>query len=892
MRRLVETVVESVLERPRSVLVGALLLTLAAAWLGTGIELRTSRRELSADDDPAQLRWDAVAAELGEPEPLIVVLEAPGRPVDTELLERTAADLAARLTELPEVDSVLYRVDADWLLRSAPWLVPRERLAALVGQAGALLADGDGVPVLAGLAPLNERLAARIEEAVARGDALPTRQDADAAGRLAQLLAAERAFFEDPEGAAGRLESMAPLAAMEGGPSVTDAGTLSTRAGDALFLLVRRAVDGGSLAEDRRLVEAVRTAAAEVVGGQLRLGLTGRPAMSVEEMDTIARDGRTSSLVAILGVTLLALGAFHHRRHALVGLAVLVTGVVWALGAVKLELGYLNMITTSLVPILVGVGIDYAVHPISQFEIERRPGRALSEALTAAFARTGPAVAVSALTTAAAFACFLFMEFRGFAELGLVAGVGVLLCLLAALVVLPAALLLAARPATGEAEPPALIDRVWGRRQAAALCRRPGATVAVAGIVTVAALAAGAGVRVDTSLVELMPPGAESLHYLDRVAEDSELGAWFNLVVADDLESLRQLRAAAAEMPEIARVDEPSRLLPGDPGPSREAVAALAGFLRRLRIETPGDSSPQRLHASLERLEAALAGAADTAFLAGLGATAGALERARGEAEAALAAARDADPDTWRPAEAGILDTLRRARDELLEAAVAGPPSLAEVPGAIRSRFVTGEGRFVAYLYPSGDVFDPEFLRRFNAASRSLHPDAVGFPVLFEIQSARITGGFRLAFAVGALVVLLLLAADLRRPGDVLLALVPVLVGVAWMLGTMRMAGLSFNLANLVAVPLVLGVGIDAGVHMLHRYRLHSGALELVVEQTGRALLIASLTTMVGFGALGLAHHRGMASLGILLLLGVGACLVAALVVLPNVLRLLERRRP
>ncbi len=198
---------------------------------------------------------------------------------------------------------------------------------------------------------------------------------------------------------------------------------------------------------------------------------------------------------------------------------------------------------------------------------------------------------------------------------------------------------------------------------------------------------------------------------------------------------------------------------------------------------------------------------------------------------------------------------------------------------------MTGSGQYVGYVYPAGDIYDADFLETFNTESASVSETSIGFPVIFADHSQLITAGFGTAFGVGGLFVIVFLLLDFRRPGDVFLAGVPVLVGAAWMLGLMALLDLSFNFANLIAVPIVLGVGIDAGVHLVHRYRLEADEGMIVgLAHTGRAILVASLTTMVGFGSLALASHRGMASLGILLVLGVGSCLVAALVVLPNLI--------
>ena len=227
----------------------------------------------------------------------------------------------------------------------------------------------------------------------------------------------------------------------------------------------------------------------------------------------------------------------------------------------------------------------------------------------------------------------------------------------------------------------------------------------------------------------------------------------------------------------------------------------------------------------------------------------------------------------------------RRALADLKSAAAIEIPTLDRLPAPLHDRFVTRSGRLLGILQPDGQVFDPDFLEAYGDASRRVSAEATGFPLVFRHMARRITSGFYRAVAVGAVLVALILWLDYRDPRSTLLALVPLSIGVLWMLGGMRLLGLSFNFANLVGVPLILGVGIDNGVHVVHRLRLEREAgMQTVLRHTGRAILIASMTTMIGFGSLAFASHRGLASLGVVLLLGVGACLVTSTVVLPNLL--------
>lgn len=869
-------------EHPRAVLSVAALATVAAAVLGAGIELRTSTRELVPPGDPAQARWEALQREFHDPEPLILVIEG-GSPDDRRLAANRLVD---RLRARPDVVQAHYRIELDWLAEHLLWLVPAPDLVAAADALGEL-APREGVIEIGALADLLELLAVRLESALEAGD--PAARGSEGPARLADAAALLLRLLQDPGAVLAEVPEGPRALVLARSSAADEEGYLRVADGRLVILVTRDGREDGRDGE-AAFVEEVRALTAAATAGLpgLAVGLTGPPAMTADEMAAIRDDTRRTSAIAILGVGLLVFVAFHRRRYAVLGLITLAVGVVWALGAVRLELGYLNMITTALVPILVGIGIDYAAHPLSQFELERAAGYPAPEAAARAFGMTSAALTVSALTTAGAFLCFLWMDFRGFSELGLVTGVGVLLCLASSLIVLPA--LLAWWPRTGRnPRRPAILDRIWGPRQADWLCRWPALVLAIAAAVSVAAALGASQVRLRTGLVDLLPLDAESIRYLEAVAEDPNFSAWVNVVVADDTDDLAAQAALAAAEPSVARFESALTLLPEEPEASAGAIDRLARVANRVRIvDRPWES--ERLTDAVGRLEKALAGAADAAFGGGELAAAGSLETARADV-ASVAALLEAAPEelrsVWPGTERALVTRLAAWFDTLRTGAGISAPTLDTLPASVRERLVTRSGRLVGYLHPRDSIFEPAALAEFNRASERVDAEAVGFPVLFERMSGRITSGFAEALVLAAVLVTFLLAVTLRRPGDIVLALSPILLGTLWLVGLMGALGIDFNLANLIAIPLVLGVGIDNGVHLMHRHRLARRApVATALAQTGRAILIASLTTMIGFGSLALASHRGMASLGLLLLLGVGACMVASVVVLPNLLAL------
>jgi predicted RND superfamily exporter protein len=888
----------AVLAFPRRVIVASLVMVAAALALGAGVEFRTSRGELAPPDDPDQIRFEALRRQfLGATALIAAIEEAPGLDPDPDRLRAHADALAHEFASDPMVEQVFHRVDLEWILERGLYLAPP---AAIEAAAGLLEGDPALIESLAAvrdLADLNELIAARIEADVARA-ALPEADAAAGIGRLADLLRAERRFIETPLAVASGLERQPPLLTLAGADlRLRSRGYLATGDGRTLYLIITRRDLDDSLPALRTFVGAMRRRAEGLAERRpgFRVAFTGEPATTVEEMGIVRRDTWRTTIVALLGVSTLALLVFRWKMHAVLLLAALAVGLAWSFGAVRLEIGYLNVITSSFLSTLIGVGIAYGIHPISEYELEGAHTSDPIGAIRGAYHLTGAAVTVSAVTTAAAFFAVTQMEFRGFSELGLVAGVGVILCLIATLLTLPALLAVYGlrrhrRDRAGRAAPPtAAVDLLWDRHGAPLVCRFPRTVTAASLLLTAVFGWTARDIGFDINILELLPGDAESVRSQKRMVMESNLSPAFNVVVADDLDGLRALRERAAREPAIDRIESVLMFLPEEPERSAAAIDRLRALLDRVRL--PQSARPldrERCLASARRLQSAVEQAAEAAFAAGLGDLAGPLETARGETESLIAAIEKAPAGAeadWSAAQQALLAWAGGALEAVRRAAAADPPAADSLPASLRERFFSQDGRPLAFLQPAENVFETAFLEEYTAASRRVSPEAAGFPIMLHTMAHNITSGFYAALVIGGILVVLILLVDYRNLRDVALAILPLGVGMVWMLGAMRLVGLQFNFANLVAVPLIVGVGIDNGVHVVHRMRYEGerGMTE-VLRHTGRAIIIAGLTTMTGFGSLALASHRGLASLGLSLLIGVGACVTTAIVVLPNVL--------
>jgi multidrug efflux pump subunit AcrB len=222
----------------------------------------------------------------------------------------------------------------------------------------------------------------------------------------------------------------------------------------------------------------------------------------------------------------------------------------------------------------------------------------------------------------------------------------------------------------------------------------------------------------------------------------------------------------------------------------------------------------------------------------------------------------------------------------------------ADLPDIFKMRFISrDEQRVALYVYPSGDIWQREVADAFTARLEEVDPQATGFAITTNRHIYLIVDGFKRAAVIAGLLVLVMLLIDLRSPVDVLLAMLPVFLGGLWMLGLMSAASIPLNVANIVVLPLILGIGIDAGVHLVHRCRESAAAnkgiarLDDLLRGTGAAVMVSSMTTMAGFAGLMVADYGAMRSLGLAMVIGVATCLLASLLVLPAVLLLMGRVR-
>ncbi len=661
-------------------------------------------------------------------------------------------------------------------------------------------------------------------------------------------------------------------------PITTDSGALALGFVSLNDAQAERSVDGlapaiaGLRAHIRTALEQSGT------GDLLDVGVTGVPVLESDETQQSTRDAALASAFSLTLIGVLLLAVYRNPVVPILALVALLIGVAWSFGWVTLAVGHLQVLSVVFAVFLLGLGVDSAIHIVARLELVHPDHEALPDAICNAVAGVGPGIVTGAITTAVAFAATALSPFTGVAEMGLIAAGGVVLCTIAVLFGLPALLMALPRPERFLRARAGGTDRPFAGRVGKALDARPRTVLGVALIVTLGAGLSAAGViggpvRYDPDLTSLMPPDAESVRWEERLAADDERSAWHAVVLANTRAEGQRLTSALSALGAVESVSAAGVLFPeqGVFDRKRELLQTLPAVPRPGAVRAPTDDEVQRLRQALARL-----GITDSPVAQ----NASALASASTESLRAVlrAFARDRS------------DLAQRFRD--LRAVRA--PDLDDLPDAVRTQMALEGGGYLLRVYPAaaGDLgpLDPGRLAPFVESVLSVAPGATGPSVQVHESTSVILDGYRRAAIYAAVAILALLLVDFRSLADALCAVLPVGVGLVLLVGFMAVLDVPLNFANTIVMPLIIGLGVDAGVHAVHRWRTQpAGAPAGLAGGTGRAITLTSATTAIGFGCMAIAEHRGVQSLGIVMAAGLALTWAASVFVLPAVLRLRTR---
>jgi uncharacterized protein len=814
-----------------------------------------------------------------------------------------ATVLAQRWATNPNIDQVLYRINVDTLKHKALLYLSPEELMALrqtLQNHQTFLEELTAAPTLQTLLTvINREMSTALVGQVFTGF-LEDDHQAQAPPDLSLLVALLQQMNRALEAPQAYQSPWASMFARDMETHGQD-GFLWSDDKQLLFVLVQPKREAG---EFNRFDKAVQQIRADV--GELRhaypdveVGITGKSILDADEMAVAARDTSLATVVSVVGVTLLYFGLFKGVVRPLLALAALLVGIGWALGFTTLTIGHLNILSIVFMPMLLGLGIDYGSYFISRYIEERRAGKGLQEAMAQTFVATGPGIVATALTTALTFGALLLTGFKGIAELGFIGGSGILLAALATLTVLPALLLVYERRRPIRGTPQHGLHAKNRGGYLAPLYRYPWAILAASILLGGLALLVVGQVGVDLNLLHLQVQGTESITWLQRMFESTRRSVLYGEMVADSLEEVQRKEAALRALPSVAQVESIASVIPAEQPRKMRLIQELPPFLADLAVqkETAAAVDLEALGTILGRLQFKMVEDGEAAGEL----RDGTLRQEMHDIRRLISHFHETTERVGQAAAVQALGTFQEqlgrdlaAQVSLLQANLrAEPVTIQDLPPELQARYVGKTGRYRLFVYPAEDIWEFQPLARFVDEIRAVDPDVLGTP----IGNFEYTRGMKEAYEQAGLYAFLgivgLTLLTFRAVRPTLLALIPLTVGSLWILGFMGLFQVTFNVANLIVLPLVMAPAVESGIMIVYRYREERRTRQRPLplpQSTGRAVVFSTLSTIIGFGSLMISHHRGIFSIGLLLTLGVASVLLASITTLPSLLSILSSR--
>jgi hypothetical protein len=654
-------------------------------------------------------------------------------------------------------------------------------------------------------------------------------------------------------------------------------GDVADLAGPYKFVLVQPKLDLASIEPGGAATRAMREAAAGlefIKSGNARMRITGSVALADEEFASVAQGAIAGIIGSILLISLWLFLAVHSWRLILPILLTLGLGLMLTLLFAAAAVGTLNLVSVGFGILFVGIAVDFAI----QFCVRYRENRHRHPDPAAAMAETGRRVGgqilVAAAATSAGFLAFVPTDFRGVAELGLIAGVGMLIAFLCTMTFLPAAIGLF-RPHGESAE----VGFRWAAPLDEIVRRRRWPLLAMFGLLATMGVVLLPQLGFDADPLHTKDPSTEAMQTLYDLGDSQVTNPFTIDILAPDAAAAARLADRLRELPLVSEVLSINSFVPKDQQsklPLIEDAATLLGPTLAPRDRAPpatAEEIRQAARAALEKIVPALEKLPPAHVLAAI---AGDLRKLAVAADAVLLAV-DQSLTRFLPSE---LDQLRTALQ-------AQPVSLRTIPPTLALDWVLPDGRARLQVVPNSKARSTSGLAKFVDEVSAVAPDAGGSAVTIEATSATIVGSFRSAAISALIAIAIILFVALRRPLDVSLVLAPLLLSALMTVVVIVLPPLLLNYANIIALPLLLGLGVSFNIYFVMNWR--AGRTSLLGSATARAILFSALTTGTAFSSLALSRHAGTASMGTLLLISLGCTLVASLLFIPALLAAVPR---
>jgi uncharacterized protein len=646
--------------------------------------------------------------------------------------------------------------------------------------------------------------------------------------------------------------------------------------------------NGDCVQELRKLVAETQI---EVPG--VNAGVTGMPVLDYDEMVQSQKATTLASVVSLIICALIFIYGYNETGRPIKATICLVVGMAYTLAFATIAIGHVNILTVTFVPMLIGLAIDFAVHLITRYEEELRHGKTEEEALTKAMVFTGQGIFTGAFTTAGAFLAMWFTRFKGIQEMGLICGGGLVICFVPMMTLLPVLLLRGRQNVIdftfGEPRHRARIENLW--------LKRPGMVLAIT--IALCALAATQipKVRFDYNILALQSTSLASVKTEEKLIKSAGQSLLYGAVIADTPQQAVKLEEQLTNLPAVASVQTMANYLVENPTNKLRLIGEIKSELAPLQFKKPDLRAVDIPDLSVTLFsfsgycKAAIdaIGTNDPALSRQFVSLRQTVENLRRDMGTGSELQLQENARQLAAFQQALFNDLRETFAALKNQDDSSGLRVEDLPPALRNMFIGVTGKFLVQVYPKKDAWKRENQKEFISQVRTVYPDLTGMPVQLYEYTELLKDSYVQAAEFSLMAIVVLILFHFRNVSSVVLSLLPVAIGSIWLGGAMGFFHVALNPANIMILPLVIGIGVTNGIHILNRFAEEQTA-GILSRSTGKAVFVSGLTAIAGFGSLVVAKDRGIHSLGLVMAAGVTSCMIAALTFLPTLLNLMTRK--
>jgi uncharacterized protein len=891
--RLLERLADTIIRHPRWFVLPQVALTaFCVFYTVTNLKFDSSRDNLVGGDKKYHQNFLKFKKEFPLPDEVVCVVESEDQEKNRQFVERLGVKLEAETNLFMDV---VYKGDLKMLGRKALLFVPEsdlQELKSTLHDYRPFLEQFSHATNLASLFTLVNR----------QFRTAGREENAETTAMVKALPALDRILSQAGDSLRRQGNPPSPgINALFGGGQEAESQMYITFAQGRIYLVTARAAQE-QVSEDavKRMRQLIAETQLEVPG--LNVGITGEPVLEIDEMEQSQRDTEKATIISLIVVAVIFIYGYHETGRPIKATICLIVGLAYTMAFTTAAIGHLNILTITFAPILVGIAIDFGVHLITRYEEEIRRGMTNEAALRKAMVYTGMGIVTGALTTAGAFLAMAGTDFRGIQEMGVICGGGLAICLLPMMTLLPALLLRGRQNVLdhrmGKAlERRAKIENMWLRRPRLVISLTLG--FCVASIVAALPHRHHPGLYFDYNLLNMQSDGLPAVVFEKKLINSANKSVLYGAIIADSLDHALELEAKLTNLPTVASVDlagidhmaryltedqtkklalvsqiktevEPVQfaardLAPVDVKDFSQTLWSLYGYASLALGEIP--TNEVVLRKQMQSLRGTIADLRMQMLVLPTNAVAAKLATFQ---QALFRDIRD------------TFETLRAQDDR-------GRLTVDDLPKTIRQRFLSVTGKYLVQVYPKKDVWQRAPQQEFVKELRTVDPNVTGTPIQLFEYTTLLKSSYQQAALYALIAIIILVLLHFRQISCVLLALLPVTVGALWMIGFMGLFDVPFNPANIMTLPLIIGIGVTNGIHILNRFAEEQNP-SVLARSTGKAVIVSGLNTIAGFGSLIIAKHRGIESLGFVMAVGTATCMIAGVTLLPAILNLLNER--